>query len=466
MAIDLTRREFIKELGKLGAAASVMPMVAAGESMQSTANKAFPMNRPNWIKEIDEPLVEVDWSKKERYNERHTTRRGFNLYVTQERIDQLGDLSKALKQKNLENNVPGYTLKDRAIDNAVDAGGVSRSFLIDPDAYDTPEKLGVPKWTGTPEDASQIITAALRHFGAATVGFVKLETDTTEKLIYSVDPDGKELRIEDVDQPEEGEDYRVIPKKARYAIVYTVQMSTETLMRAPTVLGSMTTGHTYRRSQNIQARLQAFLGGLGYMGMAEASTNALGISPALAIYGGLGELSRYNRLITPEYGPMVRVFKALTDLPLAPTKPIDAGLFKFCHKCKKCADGCPGKALSFDDEPTWETVGGWNNPGHKAFFEDSVKCRTYQRTATGTNCGLCFSVCPFARRNLASYTKVRSWIAGVAPAFDGTLKSMDDLLYTPVPLEFGLPQKDPELWWKQNLPDYGIDTVQTSRFNS
>jgi len=462
MATNLTRREFIKELGKLGAAASVMPMVAAGESMEME-NEAFPMKRPGWIKELDEPLVEVDWNQVERYNERHTTRRGFNLYVSQERIDQLGDLSDALLQKNLENNVPGYTLKDRALQRGVRQGSASRSFIGDPKASKTPEELGVPNWEGSPEDAAQMVTAALRHMGAATVGFVNLETDSTEKLIYSVDPDGKEMRIEDVDQPEEpeGGDYRVIPKKARTAIVYTVQMSTETLMRAPTVLGSLTTSLTYTRSANIQARLQGFLRGLGYMGLGESSTNALGISPALAIYAGLGELSRYNRLITPEYGPMVRVFKLLTDLPIAPTKPIDAGLWKFCHECKKCADGCPGKALSFDDEPTWETRGGWNNPGHKAFFEDSVLCRFYQRTSTGTNCGLCFSVCPFARKNLASYTKVRSWIAGVAPAFDGTLKTMDDLLYTPIPLEFGKPQKDPELWWTQNLPDYGIDTVQT-----
>lgn len=350
MPENLTRREFIKDLGKLGAAAAVAPLVAGGETMDS---KPFSLGRPNWIKEIDEPLTEVDWPNVSRYNERHTTRRGFNLYVEQDRIDQLGELSNKLLEDNLKNDVPGYTLKDRALQRAARGGGASRTFMIDMEKAQGPDTWGVPKWTGTPEEASQLVTAAMRHMGAATVGFVELETDTTEKLIYSVDPDGKELRIEDVEMPEETEDYRVIPKKARYCIVYTVQMSEETLSRAPTVLGSLTTSLTYTRSQNIQERTQYFLHGLGYLGLAESSTNALGISPALGVMAGLGELSRYNRLLTPEYGPMVRVFKVLTDLPLAPTKPIDAGLYKYCHKCKKCADACPGKAISFDDEPSW-----------------------------------------------------------------------------------------------------------------
>lgn len=46
--------------------------------------------------------------------------------------------------------------------------------------------------------------------------------------------------------------------------------------------------------------------------------------PPSAVMAGLGELSRLNRLITPEFGPMVRVFTLLTDLPVALDKPIDA----------------------------------------------------------------------------------------------------------------------------------------------
>ncbi|MBI5349053.1 MAG: hypothetical protein HZB77_07000 [Chloroflexi bacterium] len=55
---------------------------------------------------------------------------------------------------------------------------------------------------------------------------------------------------------------------------------------------------------------------------------------------------------------------------------------------------------------------------------------------------------------------MRNAVVGTTSLFDQAFRSIDDLLYTPY-TEFGKPQKDPELWWTLNLPDYGISTVQT-----
>lgn len=459
MPDNLTRREFMKDLGKLGVVASLAPAVALGEQ---ASDKPFSLKRPGFIKEVEEPTTEIDWEQVKRFAETDTVRRGFGKYVSEDRIAALTDLRTENLARWKSENKPGYTHKDYAISAGSGVGFSAQSFIGSEKAQ-TPEEIGFPTWTGSPEDASRIVSAALRHFGAATVGFVEIDGNT-EKLIYSYDPDGKEMRIEEADQPEETDDYRLIPRKARWAIVYTVQMSEETFSRAPTPLYSQTTTLTYRRARNIQDRLQNFLRALGYMGLGEASTNALGIAPAFGVMAGLGELSRYNRLLTPEYGSMVRVFKLLTDLPLAPTKPIDAGLLEFCKNCTKCADHCPSKALSFEKEPYWEVKGGWNNPGHKAWFEDSTKCRSYWYEV-GTNCGICFAVCPFASKNLASFSRVRDYLTATVPAFDGTLKKIDDLLYTPY-TEFGKPQKDPEAWWHLDLPDYGINTMQSVRKRS
>jgi reductive dehalogenase len=307
----------------------------------------------------------------------------------------------------------------------------------------------VDKWTGTPEEAARILRAAFRHNGAATVGFVELD-ENTRKLIYSVDPDGKKLEFTDNPEASEDDTTRYIPNTAKYAIVYTVQMSEETLKRAPTVLGSQTTALAYKRGRQIQGSMQEFLRGLGYMGLGESTTNALGIAPAFGVMAGLGELSRLNRLITPEFGPMVRVFKMLTDLPVATDKPIDAGIMKFCANCKKCAEACAPGALSFDTEPTWETRGGWNNPGHKAYFEDSTKCMTYWKQV-GTNCGVCFAVCPFAKKDKAW---IHEWVkatASTAPVMDGFMRTMDDAF------GYGV-EKDQEAWWHLDLPEYGADS--------
>jgi reductive dehalogenase len=356
---------------------------------------------------------------------------------------------------------PGYALRDWALSDSIRraafGGAAAAKSFVGPDDVPTPEDRGVPRWEGTPEENALMIRSALRHFGAATVGFVELDTNTTEKLIYSHDPDGKEMRIEDVDEPAEGEDFRRIPKKARYAIVWTVQMSQETLTRAPTALGALTTTLTYERNNYIQNRLQAFLRGLGYMGMGESSINALGIAPAFGVMAGLGEMSRLNRLISPEYGPMVRVFKALTDLPLPSGSPIDFGVMEFCKYCKTCAEYCPSGSLSMDTEPTWETQGGWNNPGHKAYFENSVSCRQYW-AEIGTNCGICFAVCPFAQKDKASVHKMVQATIAATPVLDRTFVNASRAAYLTQPID--QPQKDPDEWWTLDLTEYGIDTTR------
>lgn len=453
----LNRREFLK------IASLAVSSVAAGKFIPLNEEHPVPKKRkmvdaagrpkrPWWVRRVDEPTLEINWDNVQRFDARKTVRgSGFVRYAGQDEYDRLQRISAEREIERIQNNQPGYTLKDWALGAAQRDTG-RRSYLGLQQAQ-TPDERGVKKWIGKPEEAARILRVAMRHFGAATMGFLELN-EQTRKLIYSHDPDGKQLRFENVEQAYETDAKRVIPLAARWVIVFTVQMSTETLKRAPTVIADQTTELTYSRASVIQGKTQAFLRGLGYQGLGEGTKNALGISPAFAVMAGLGELSRTNRLITPEFGPMVRVFKMITDLPLAVDKPIDAGIMEFCRTCKKCAESCPASALSFDDEPTWETQGGWNNPGHKAYFENSIKCKTYTKEMAGTNCGICFSVCPFAKKNK---TWINQWVkAGISttPVFDSLLRSMDDAF------SYGA-QKDPEEWWWLDLPEYGIDTEQT-----
>jgi epoxyqueuosine reductase len=152
------------------------------------------------------------------------------------------------------------------------------------------------------------------------------------------------------------------------------------------------------------------------------------------------------------------VFKMITDLPVAPTKPINAGIMEFCKVCKICAEACPSKALSMADEPTWQVQGGWNNPGHKAFFENSVQCRNYWFQA-GTNCGICFAVCPYASNNRALVHEMAYSLISNVPMADPLVKMMHDVTYGTHDAS-GKPVKDPEAWWNLDLPDYGIDTTR------
>lgn len=455
--LRVSRRDFLRIAGVSAgvAAVAVTKKPAAAHGNFSGGPFSDPAGRPNrpwWVRTVDEPTVEVDWDMMERYNERTGTVRGPGMagYVGDDEVDRLSAVAAENEVQRMLDNVDGYTLKDQALSDA--HVGVGRSFL-GPQKAATPEERGVPKWTGSPEEAAKIIRAAMRHSGAATVGFIELD-DNTRKLIYGVDPDGKDLIFTDDEVASETEEARFIPNSCKYVIAYTVQMSQETMRRCPTPLGSQTTSLSYRRGETVQASTQEFLRGLGYQCLGESSTNALGIAPALGVMAGLGELSRLNRLVTPEFGPMVRVFKLLTDLPVATDKPIDAGIMDFCARCKKCAEACPSGSLSFDDEPTWEVQGGWNNPGHKAYFENAVTCLTYWREEAGTNCGICFAVCPFAKKDKAW---IHDWVkagSSVAPVLDGFFRSMDDA--------FGYgTQASAEEWWSLDLPEYGIDTCQS-----
>jgi reductive dehalogenase len=460
MPENLTRREFFKELGMMGGVA------AAGSFALSEGQKLSPLNRPSWIKEVDKPTVEIDWDQIQRYNEQKTA---FSPVYYTDTSDELNALSAKNNEKWLKEERDGWTLKDRAVKAGWDHSFSSLSLsqegdFVGPSPRDTPEKLGVPKWTGTPEEAARIVSAAMRFYGAASVGFIKMEPETTEKLLFANDGDGKIIEYSsDVDVPTETEEKRLIPQDCRTGIVFTVQMSRELWRRAPSHLGSSVSYMGYEHGGLIQNRTQMFLKALGYNAPGEYRRNALGTAPGFAVMAGLGEMARYNRLITPEYGPTVRVFKLLTNLDIAPTKPIDAGLMNFCRTCKKCAEMCPSKSISFDDEPSWETTGPWNNPGIKTWYDDAVKCRSYWYAVGGNGCGICFAYCPFADKNLASFHKLQAWTAGNFPALNSTMRSLDDFLYTPNWEELGEPQKSPDAWYDLDLPEFGIDTTRAKK---
>lgn len=479
---SFSRRDFLKSLTAAGAAGMVMAGLPALDQVEKVANPkklqeaikyyesnekaireefltdpAGRLQRPPWVRTVEQPTVEIKWDQIQRFNERMGSVRGPGMakYVGQAEVDRLNKIQADNEQKRIVDKKEGYNLRDWALYNAEMYDVKTPTSFIGPQQAVTPEKRGVPKWTGTPEEASRMLRAAMRHFGAAQVAFLDLD-DHIKKLIYSVDPDGKEMVFENVDQAYETDTKRVIPSTAKWVIVFTIQMSLDTLRFAPTVVGAQTTLLSYGRSRHIFSKTQEFMRGLGYQCLGEASVNALGIAPALGVMSGLGELSRLNRLITPEYGPMVRVFKMVTDLPLATDKPIDAGIMQFCKSCKKCAQSCPASALSFDTDPTWTVRGGWNNPGHRAYFEDSVKCLSYWRQGPGTNCGICFAVCPFSKGDKAwVHTLVKASVATV-PFVDGLLRQMDDT--------FGYGTKsDSAQWWDMNLPEYGIDTTLSTR---
>jgi reductive dehalogenase len=455
----ISRRDFLKILGfsgiGIGTAAVSYPVIHDIDEV--LASPLSELKRPWYVKEVDKPTVDIDWDVMQRFDE-HLVMwyAGLRNAVGKKQESWIFKLQHTNRINWIKENKPGYTLRDDALHNAANWAPVS---FLGPQTSQTPDDLGVPRWEGTPEENARMIRAYLRLHGAAQVGFVELDSNTTEKLIYAYDtPDGypayepgKKLTFSDSDEPLETEAERFIPKKARWVIVYTIRMSDVLMRYTPNHIGLAPTMVAYELKTLIQGQLQNFLRSLGYMCLGEASYyNSLGTHVGFGVMAGLGETSRVMHLLTPEYGLRQRVYMAITDLPIAPGKPIDFGAMQFCRVCKKCSDFCPSRALSHDTEPCWEIKGSYQNQGVCIWHRNEPTCITYiYEAGYSEGCSICFGVCPLSKGNRkAFYHDIMKTTVGTTPALNRLFRKMDDFL------GYGI-KNDPETFWELDLPPFG-----------
>ena len=115
-----------------------------------------------------------------------------------------------------------------------------------------------------------------------------------------------------------------------------------------------------------------------------------------AIDAGLGEMGRSGCLITPRFGPYVRICKVFTDMPLAADRPVEMGAAEACGACRLCAEAWPAGAISGATDPSFDTVCPANNPGVWRYPVDAVKCLAFWRRC-GQNCSTCIAACPLTQ---------------------------------------------------------------------
>lgn len=103
----------------------------------------------------------------------------------------------------------------------------------------------------------------------------------------------------------------------------------------------------------------------------------------LAVQAGLGVLGRNSLLITPQYGPRVRLTAIVTDAEMQPDMPLDRD---FCRDCENlCVSLCPVKALE--------------KPSHDSPYEiNKFACCQYLNTRP--TCSLCLKVCPIGNERV------------------------------------------------------------------
>ncbi|MCK5682834.1 hypothetical protein KAJ27_01875 [bacterium] len=218
-----------------------------------------------------------------------------------------------------------------------------------------------------PELLSKRIKGLAKFSGAVQVGIAKTKKD----YFY-------------IDKNKSWNSYNANHEK--YGIVFAVRMDPELLKCAPRFPEIIATAKGYLDAAIIGSVIKNYLNRLGFSAFNHME-GAYGCVPALfGQAAGLGEIGRSGLLVSPEYGPAIRLGVVTTNADLVIDNPVDYGIQKYCSTCDLCSKSCPGKAISDSDPIQIEDCKVW-----KIIPENCY--RVWQKV--GSDCGVCMRVCPY-----------------------------------------------------------------------
>lgn len=462
----LSRRDFLKLAGITGVSIPFVKVVGQidGDDVVYSPDQYGGF----FVRKLsdNEPPYEVDESIYERFNQKNEvfSRSDWDPIIQESEAPYKGAIGEHLKNRD-----KGFTRLDYAFYTAAwsvatslgsSSGAVGGSngglYNWNPLGTFAARMYGqnLPPWDfgdWSSEDVSHIAKTAAKFYGASLAGITELDerwiyshrytkdqgTPTTEPLTSAP------IRIEDVDAPKELDDGTlIIPKRMKYVISMAFEMDYDGMQTYIAGPGSAATGNGYSRMSFTSACVAEFIRALGYQAI--PSGNCTGMSIAFAVDAGLGELGRHGMLITPKYGPRVRLAKVITDMPLVPDSPISFGATEFCEVCGKCAEQCPGDAIPFGEKtwkPTYEAPNHISsNPGVKKWYVDTPACHLVW-AQQGMDCSKCIQTCPF--------NKPESWVHDATKVLTGVKSGSLDKIMLKLDDASGFGEKkDPEDFWK------------------
>lgn len=114
-----------------------------------------------------------------------------------------------------------------------------------------------------------------------------------------------------------------------------------------------------------------------------------------AVRAGLGWIGKSTLLVTPQFGPKVRLATILTDcdLPLSPTSKLPG-----CDYCSICVDCCPSMCLKNKN---------WGPSVSREEMTDIARCRETNDAIQDCICGVCLLACPVGKDNRMGATVIR-----------------------------------------------------------
>ncbi len=260
------------------------------------------------------------------------------------------------------------------------------------------------------QNFTNYIKKGAKFYGASIVGIANVN----EKWIYKTGF----MRPDEVSEAEAKQDIRggksedsiydqpiELPDGINNVIVMGIEMDQYGISTAPAQPAAAAAALAYSKMAFVIACLGEFIRNLGFRAIQCGNDTALSVP--LAVEAGLGALGRLGLLITPEFGPRVRICKIFTDLPLIsdkPNKKFISKVAKVCKICLKCAESCETNAISKEAQPSFKGYNISNNPGVKKYYIDAEKCFEFW-IKNSSDCGSCIAACPFSKikKNLSPH---------------------------------------------------------------
>ena len=113
---------------------------------------------------------------------------------------------------------------------------------------------------------------------------------------------------------------------------------------------------------------------------------------AVARLAGIGWQGKSLLIVSPQFGPRIRLSTVLTDMPLSSDKPMN----NRCGTCNKCTNACPASAIK-----NIRTEDRYANREDALHFRRCVEQTRRFKARLGIAaqiCGVCVRVCPFGKR--------------------------------------------------------------------
>ena len=255
----------------------------------------------------------------------------------------------------------------------------------------------------TPEEVTPRLKGFARYLGADLVGTTKLNPAYVYSHIgRSPGSWGAEISL-----------------KHTHAIVIASEMGHDLVRHAPDGAITTETTHKYFEVGRIALVVARYLNLLGYEARAHVDGNYRVLCGPVAVDAGLGELGRLGLLITPRFGPRVRLSVVTTNLPLSQDEPVTFGVQHFCTICKKCGTCCPSASIDMGAKAVHNGVEKWRS--------NQETCYRYWR-GQGSDCGICIKVCPYSHPGTPLHNLVR-WLIRRNPVARHVALRADDFLY-------------------------------------